>query len=112
EQCLVIGDRRKFVSALVVPSLEALETYAHKQGIEFDSREELIENPKIVALFDDEVARAMDGFAQYETVKKVALLPREWTVEDDELTPTLKVKRRVVEARYQAMIDSMYKDAR
>lgn len=111
EQCLVIGDKRKFISALVVPSFEVLEDWAGENGVEYETGEELIKNSRVKDLFDEELSKAVEGFAQFETVKKIALLPREWTIADNELTPTLKVKRKVVEERYREVIDSMYEEA-
>jgi len=110
EQCLVIGDRRKFISALVVPSFEALEEWSNKEGIDYQNRDELIFNSEIITLYENEVSKAMEDFAQFETVKKIALLPQEWTIEAEELTPTFKVKRRVVEEKYKDKIDSLYEE--
>lgn len=111
EQCLVIGDRRKFISALVVPSFESLEEWAGQKSIDYHNRKELVKNSDVVALFEGEVEKAMEDFARYETIKKVVLLPKEWTIEEDELTPTLKVKRKVVEEKYKDKIDSIYEEA-
>ncbi|MFQ6616272.1 MAG: AMP-dependent synthetase/ligase [Fidelibacterota bacterium] len=108
EQCMVIGDRRKFISALIVPSFESVEAYAKEKGIGYDSREELVQNPDIVALFQGVVDSAMEDFAQFEKVKKFALLPRKWTIAGNELTPTLKVKRKVVEEKYRQVIEGIY----
>ncbi|MFQ6676246.1 MAG: AMP-dependent synthetase/ligase [Fidelibacterota bacterium] len=110
EQCMVVGDRRRFISALIVPSFESVEAYAAEKGIPFENREELVRHPDILALFQKEVERAMEDFAQFEKVKKFALLPTEWTIEENELTPTLKVKRKVVEGKYADIIDGLYRD--
>lgn len=109
---MVIGDRRKFVSALIVPTFESVEAYAEEKGIEYESREALVQQPGIVALFQGEVDSAMEDFAQYEKVKKFALLPREWTIAENELTPTLKVKRRIVEEKYGRSLRSFTRKSR
>lgn len=108
EQLLVIGDKRNFISALIVPSFEALESFAAEKGISSTGPEELCNNSEVRALFDEEIATGMEKFARYERVRKCELLPKEWTIADNELTPTLKVKRRVVEERYKDTIDAMY----
>ena len=110
DQCLVIGDRRKFISALIVPSFEIVEGWADQEGITYQNRTELIENQKVNSLLENEVAEAMKNFARYEMIKKIAVLPREWTIEDDELTPTLKVKRKIVENNFEDKINFMYEE--
>ncbi len=108
EQLLVIGDNRNFISALIVPSFEALEEFAVEKGITETSPDELCRNSDVQALFDEEIAAAMENFARYERVRKCELLAKEWTIADNELTPTLKVKRKVVVERYKYVIDAMY----
>jgi long-chain acyl-CoA synthetase len=108
EQCLVIGDKRKFISALIVPAFETLKEWAQAQGIAIDDIKALLENPQVKELYDGVVEEAMQNFSQYERVKKYLLVPDEWTIESGELTPTLKVKRKVVEANYAAEIEAMY----
>ena len=108
EQLLVIGDNRNFISALIVPSFEALEGFAADKGISETSPDALCRTSEVQALFDAEVAAAMENFARFERIRKVELLPKEWTIADNELTPTLKVKRRVVVERYKDVIDAMY----
>lgn len=108
EQCLVIGDRRKFVSALVVPSFETLSEWAKANNVPTDNHSELVKNEKVVALFNGVVEEAMAEFAKYEKVKKISILPNPWTIEDGELTPKLSVKRKVVESKYKAEIDAIY----
>jgi len=105
EQVVVLGDRRNFISALIVAAEEPLQEWADKQGIKGD----IIQDERTVKLFEDEVSKAMEGFAHYETVKKFKLISDEWSVETNELTPTLKVKRKVIEEKYAELIDSMYK---
>jgi len=108
EQILVIGDKKKFISALIVPSFPNLEAYANEKGLQWDSREELIKLPEVKRLYNRVIEESMEGFAQFEKVKKYILLAKEFTIEDDELTPSLKVRRNIVESRYVQLINSMY----
>jgi long-chain acyl-CoA synthetase len=110
-EVVMIGNRRNFPAALVVPRFEALEAWARSRGIAFRDREELVRRPEIVARFEQEVKEAAGELAKFEQIKKIALLPREFSLEGGELTPTLKVKRRVVEQKYKDMIDRMYEAA-
>ena len=105
EQVVVLGDRRNFISALIVAAQEPLKEWADEKGIEGD----IIQNDQTIQLFDDIISKSMEGFAHYETVKKFKLVSDEWSVETGELTPTLKVKRKVIEEKYAEIIDSIYK---
>ncbi len=108
EQCLVIGDKRNFISALIVPSFESLDEWAAEQGIPADDRDALVKDPKVNELYEAEVAFAMNSFSRYEQVKKFALLTKEWTVESGEATPKLSVKRKEVINNYSDVIDGIY----
>jgi len=107
---VVIGGRRKFISALVVPELAELEKYARGAGIAYAAPKDLLQNPAIQDFLLTEVDRSTPNLAPYEKVKRIALLDREFEIEREELTPTLKVKRTKVEEKYKGLIDSMYKD--
>ena len=107
-QVVLIGNGRNFPSALIVPDWEMLNSYAQLKGIKATSRAELCKHPRIIDLFERQVAGLMPDVAQYERVKKVALLENELTIEGGELTPTLKVKRRVVDEKYRDIIDELY----
>ncbi len=109
EQALAIGDRRNFVSALIVPSFLVLEEWAKINKIEYKDKKALIENQLVKDLIETEVNRIMEKFARYEQIKKFALLPNEWTIESGETTPKLSVKRKEVEKNYASIIDGMYK---
>ncbi|MCS7297133.1 MAG: long-chain fatty acid--CoA ligase [Bacteroidia bacterium] len=111
EQAMVVGEYRKFPAALLVPAFPALEKWAQEKGISFASREELIHHPQVIELIDSEINRINQQFSQFERVKKFILLPKEWTIEGGELTPTLKLKRRVILAQYQKAIDALYAEA-
>ncbi|PWJ43672.1 AMP-dependent synthetase/ligase [Sediminitomix flava] len=109
EQIAVIGDERKYVSALIVPAFEALEEYAKNMGIMFKNRKELIENVQIKEMFDQRIEELQKSLAKFEKIKKFTLLPAEFTIEKGEITPTLKVKRKVVIDNYKKLIEKMYK---
>jgi len=108
EQAVVIGDKRNFVSALIVPNFDAIKVFLTENSISCSSSEAIIDHEKVLKLFDSEIKNSMAGFAKFETVKKYKLLPNLWTIEKGEITPSLKVVRKVVELNYQSVIDSMY----
>ena len=107
-QAVMIGDKRKFPSVLIVPNWDQLEKWAGAQGIVWTSRAELLAMPTIHAKMEKEVQQTLVGVAHYEMPKKVALLEHDFSIERGELTPTLKVKRRVIDKTYKAMIDELY----
>lgn len=107
-QVVLVGNERKFPAALIVPNFEMLESYAELKGLEIKTPAEFCSHERIKNLFERQIAQHTKGLAQYETVKKFVLIENELTVESGELTPTLKVKRRVVDQNYKALIDGMY----
>jgi long-chain acyl-CoA synthetase len=107
-EVVMIGDKRHFPAALVIPKFDALEKWARDQGLTFTSREELVARPEVVALYDRTVGELCANLAPFEKIKKFALLPREFSLETGELTPKLSVKRRVVEQKYKDVIDRLY----
>jgi long-chain acyl-CoA synthetase len=107
---VVIGGRRKFISALIVPEMTELEKYARGAGIAFGSPEDLLSHPAIRDFLLSEVDRSTPNLAPYEKVKKIAVLGRDFEIEREELTPTLKIKRNKVEEKYKDLIDSLYED--
>jgi long-chain acyl-CoA synthetase len=111
EQAVVIGNNRKYVSALIVPDFEQLKVWAKQNGVAADERSELISNPAVVKMVRSEVARLTQGLADYEKVKRIGLVPAEFTIDGGELTPTLKVRRRQVEEKYRDLIESLYSGA-
>ena len=110
-QVVLVGNGRKFPAALVVPDWEQIDSYAKLKGIESTSRAELCKHPRIIDLFQRQISGLTTELAQYERVKKVGLLENELTIDGGELTPTLKVKRRVVDEKYRAAIDALYAEA-
>ncbi len=108
DQIVAIGDRKQFISALVVPAFEALETWAKKKNILFASREELIRHPEVLRFYRKRIDFHSKKLAQYETIKKFNLLPEPFTVEGEEITPTMKLKRKTINGKYKHLIDGMY----
>jgi long-chain acyl-CoA synthetase len=108
EQCMVVGEGQKFPSALVIPEFIALAAWCKQQGIEVGSPAEMIANAKVINKMDEEVQSAMASVAKYEQVKKFVLLPRLFTIQDGEITPTLKLKRKQIYAKHEKEILALY----
>jgi long-chain acyl-CoA synthetase len=107
-QVVLIGAERKFPAALVVPNWEQLESYCKLKGLECKSHSEMCRHPRIIDLIQRQIDGLTPNLAKYERIKKVALLENEFTIEGGELTPTLKVKRRVIDQKYRDVIEKMY----
>ena len=110
EQAVVVADEKKFVSALIVPAYKLLEDYAREYNIPFSSREDLCNNPKILKMLAERVETLQQGLAGYEQVKRFRLLPQPFTMENGELTNTLKTRRGVIFKHYASLIEEMYKE--
>jgi long-chain acyl-CoA synthetase len=108
DEAVMIGDKRPYCVALIVPSFEMLKDVAKKEGISYSDEKELIEHPRVKELIEEALAEVNSGFAKYETIKKFALIPQLFSQETGELTPTIKVKRGAVEKKYKALIDELY----
>jgi long-chain acyl-CoA synthetase len=108
EQVTVIGDRRKYLAALIVPNFEELTKWADKVGVTYGSHEELVKDEKVQHLFEKVIDKYMRPFARAEQIRRFCLLADEWTQQTGELTPTLKCKRRVIEDKYCDEIECMY----
>jgi long-chain acyl-CoA synthetase len=107
---LVVGSRRKFISALIVPNVEKLEDYARQKQIAFARTVDLVARDDIQAFYLDEIDRNTPNLAPYEKIKKIILMDRDFELEREELTPTLKIKRSRVEDKFKDLIDSLYKE--
>jgi long-chain acyl-CoA synthetase len=105
----VLGDARKFVGALVVPNFERLEAYARSQGIAFKDRRELVAHRQVQNFMQQQVDEATRWLPQHEKIRQIELLPEEFTIDSGELSPTHKVKRRVVEERYRDVIEEIFR---
>jgi long-chain acyl-CoA synthetase len=108
-QVVMLGDKRAFPTLLLVPDFENLRTWAKENGIEVQDLEALAEHPRVKELLEQEAMGRLQGLARYELPKKISVIPREFTVETGELTPTMKVKRKVVEEHYSEVIEEMYR---
>ncbi|HSK65206.1 MAG TPA: long-chain fatty acid--CoA ligase [Pyrinomonadaceae bacterium] len=109
-QVVLVGSERKFPAALIVPVWEQLESYCKLKGIEVKSRSELCRHPRIIDLLQRQIDALTPNLARYERIKKVALLENEFTIEGGELTPTLKIKRRVIDDKYRDVIEKLYEE--
>lgn len=107
-EAVLIGDRRKFPMALVVPDFDQLEKWARYKSLSFADHASLIALPEVQAKMERETLSGLNDLASFETPKKIALLPEEFSVDRGELTPTLKVKRRVIDQHYKHLIDAVY----
>ncbi len=110
DQIAIIADQRKFVSALIIPEYRLLEEYARKNGIDFETREDLCANEKIHDMMQERIETLQQQLAHYEQVKRFTLVAHHFSMENGELTNTLKLKRRVINENYKAEIDKMYED--
>ena len=109
-QAVLVGNERKFAAALIVPNFEMLGSYAKLKGLAAKTPAEMCGHPRILDLIERQVATATKNLARFESVKKIALLDKELSVEGGELTPTLKIKRRVVEEKYKDVIEKLYSE--
>lgn len=107
-QVAVIGDGRKYVSALIVPDFDELSMWATKRKIQFKNNEDLVNNPKVHEMIEKLINEYQKDLASYEQIKRFVLLPRPFSMESGELTNTLKIKRAVINKRYAKLIDAMY----
>jgi len=110
EHVVALGDKRKFLTALIVPQFAALEDYARAHAIPFSSRSELVHRPELLELYRASIDRLSGDLAPYERIKGFTLLDHELTQEGDELTPTQKIKRKAIAAKYAGVIEQMYRE--
>ena len=110
ENVVVVGDRRKFISALVVPNFKKIEEYAKANNIPFETMSDLVKDERIQSFMEAEVDRATPNLASYEKIKKISLMDKDFDQEKGEITPTLKVKRNIIEDKYKNVIDAMYRE--
>jgi long-chain acyl-CoA synthetase len=109
-EAALVGDKHKFISALLAPNFVALETWAQQHGIAANSRAELVADSRVIALYGEIVRAVNGGLANFETLKRFRVVADEWTQGSGELTPSMKLKRRAITARYAAVIDELYAD--
>jgi long-chain acyl-CoA synthetase len=108
EQVAVIGDQRKYVTAIIIPAFEALKDYARRHNIAFRDSQDLIDNSEIRRFIEERIERLQQGFANFEKIKRFTLLPREFSIEGGELTNTLKLRRSIINMLYATEIEAMY----
>jgi len=109
EQVMVIGDGEKMPAAFIQPSFDFVREWAHRHGFELDgSNEALIANPKVLERFQQEVDSANERFGNWEKIKRFELTPELWSIEGGHLTPTMKLKRKIVREKYQYLYDKIY----
>src|SRR6476646_10358662 len=108
EQVMIVGAERKYVGALIVPSFSNLKEWCRKNGISYTSDEQMIHNPKVIEMMKDMVESFNKYFNHVEQIKKFELLPNDWTINGGEMTPTLKLKRKVIMEKYREAIDRLY----
>jgi long-chain acyl-CoA synthetase len=109
DQFVLIGDKRMFLTALIVPDYEAIKEYADSHRIPYNNLDDLVKKKEIYDLFEKELTKFQKKLANYEKVRKFALLEKPFTLENGEITPSLKVKRKIVEEKYSHLIDEMYR---
>lgn len=107
-QVMIIGENKKFPAALIVPAFEELEKYCKVKGIPFDSKDSIIKNPQILEKYQQEINKANENFGNWEMVKKFVLLPKEWTIDNGELTPKLSLKRKIILQKHEEEINKIY----
>ena len=108
EQVAVIGNNRKYVTAIIIPAFEAIKEYARKKHIQYRSLDELVRNSDIRSLIQERIDKLQSSFANFEKIKKFTLLPKDFTMENGELTNTLKIRRPVINSHYSRDIEEMY----
>jgi long-chain acyl-CoA synthetase len=108
DQFVLVGDKRMFLSALIVPDFESLKEYADSNNIPYTNMEELVKRKEIYDLIDKDMSKIQKKLANFERVRKFTLLERPFALEEGEITPSLKIRRKIVEERYRHLIDEMY----
>ena len=108
EQFVVIGENKQYITALIVPNFIILEDYCQKNNINYTTHEDLINNPEVIKLYEEIIAKHNETLGRVEQIKKFTLLANELTQEAGELTPTLKLKRKIINEKYSKEIEAMY----
>ena len=105
---MVVGENQKFAAALIVPNFDQLKQWCKENGMAYTTNAEMVENKNVINRFREEVNAYNKFFGDYEQVKRFKLLDHEWTIESGELTPSLKIRRKVIAERYKDLIDSLF----
>lgn len=109
-QVMIVGEGRRFPSALIVPAFDKLKNWCKVKGIEWQSNEEIVKNKEVINKYQRELDRLNEGFGHWEQIKKFILLPKEWSIDAGELTPKLSLRRKVILINHAAELDKIYKD--
>ncbi len=107
---MVLGENRKFPSALIVPDFAHLKKWCEIHNISYSDNQDLIRKPEVIERIQKEVEIYNADFGQAEQIKKFSLLPNEWTVDSGELTATLKLKRKIINEKYSSLVEKMYSE--
>lgn len=110
EHAFVVGDNEKYVSALIVPSFDTLKTWCNKQKIEIQNKSDLLQNPKVISKYNEEIKKINNELAPYEAIKNFNLVADDWSPDTGEYSPTLKLKRQFMKKKYKELLDTMYND--
>jgi long-chain acyl-CoA synthetase len=107
-QAALVGDKKKFISVLISPNFQNLESWAKQNGVSTEDRAALVSDPQVQKAYSEIVKKVNGTLAPYEAIKKIGVVPEEWSVEDGELTPSMKLKRRVILEKYKSQIEKFY----
>jgi long-chain acyl-CoA synthetase len=110
QEAVLVGDKRKFVSVVMLPNFAAVEEWARRNQVSFSSRDDLVANPKVRALFEVVIGSLNEELARFETIKKLLLVTEDFSIAGGTMTPSMKVRRRMVEERYRVEIDGLYSE--
>ena len=110
-EAALLGDKRRFPAVLIVPSFPMLEEWAQGHGVKFSNHKQLVKTTHVQSLYEGIVEELNNNLAQFEKLKRVLVIPSELSIEDGTLTPSMKLRRRQLEARYKKEIDALYADA-
>ncbi len=109
-QAALVGDKHKFISALISPNFASLEAWAAQHGVQAESRDELVKDSRVIALYGEVVRETNASLANFEKIKRFRVVPEEWSQETGEMTPSMKLKRRVLTAKYAGVVAGLYED--
>ncbi|MDE1177270.1 MAG: long-chain fatty acid--CoA ligase [Edaphobacter sp.] len=109
-QAALVGDKHKYASVLISPNLAALKGWAQSQGVTAEDAAQLVKHPRVIKAYEEIVAKVNEGLAHFESIKRVCIVPEEWAVEDGTMTPSMKLKRRIINEKYAKEIAEFYAD--
>ena len=108
EQIMVVGAGRRMATAIIQPNTDHVKSWLNKNGIKYDSLSKAVQEPTLKKVIENEVEYHNQNFGSWEQVKKIELTPDEWSIDGGHLTPTMKLRRKVISEKYSDLIDSMY----